>query len=61
MNQTCSYEVLYNGVPYSIEINGVVSDPSQNFEYTASPGISSGLPAQAPWVTARRIAHLPAR
>lgn len=45
------YRITVDGIPYLVEVEPLYSGAPQ-------PGASSAL---APWVTARRLAHLPPR
>lgn len=58
MHSEESYQFLFNGAPCSVVIESkTVSKPSAATQLPNAPVVA----AQAPWVTAQRIAHLPAR
>ena len=57
MDQIDSYILTIDGVAYNVQVKrpALSSVPHQASEAVSEP------PAQAPWVTAQRIAHLPPR
>lgn len=52
------YRITVDGVPYSVEVEADYPDQPAAFG-TRQDSVSSSR--QAPWVTAHRVAHLPAR
>lgn len=58
MNQIDFYVVTVNGVPYNVQVEYALQESYYRRRYSTA---ITEPPAQAPWVTAQRISHLPPR